>query len=235
MNIRTLAAMALSLACLALSTPSFAQDSTDQPPDGPPTDSEPADFNRKIYFKNKLEFSFDSGHLDYNTDFIFKALEGETRKPPPHNYVLIPLTLSLRWHLDDIGGPWILRGNTDLTIGGNYTVIARGPETYYASFMVGGRYNFVQPNWRVAPYLEGRLGLGFTDAKGPKGVLYAQGQDFTFTFSLGGGLRYNFNPRYSASLGVAYMHVSNLYLSLPEVENVGINVVGPTFGVNIAF
>jgi len=51
---------------------------------------------------------------------------------------------------------------------------------------------------------------------------------------MGGGFRYNFNPRYSVSLGVAYMHISNLYLSLP-VENVGINVFGPTFGVNIGF
>lgn len=235
MNIRTLAVITLALACLALSTPSFAQDSINQPPDGSLMNAEPADFNREIYYKNKLEFSFDSGYLYNNTDFIFRPLEAETRPNPPHNYVLIPLTPSLRWHLDDIGGPWFLRGNTDLTISGNYTVIARAPETYYASFMMGGRYNFVQPNWRVAPYLEGRAGLGFTDAKGPQGVRYAQGQDFTFTFTFGAGFRYNFNPRYSASLGIAYMHVSNLYLSTPEVDNVGINVVGPAFGVNIGF
>jgi hypothetical protein len=152
----------------------------------------------------------------------------------PLDYTLVPLTLSLRWHLDDIGGPWILRGNTDVTFSGNYTVIPQGPESYYASFMMGARYNFVQPNWRIAPYLEGRVGCGFTDARGPKGVMYAQGQDFTFTYSMGGGFRYNFDPRYSVSAGVAYMHVSNLYLS-KDAYNYGINVFGPTVGVNIGF
>ena len=144
------------------------------------------------------------------------------------------MTLSLRWHLDDIGGPWILRGNTDVTFSGNYTIISQGPESYYASFMTGARYNFVQPNWRVAPYVEGRVGAGFTDAKGPDGVLYAQGQDFTFTFSMGAGLRYNFDPRYSVSAGVTYMHISNLYMS-KDAYNYGLNVVGTTVGLNVGF
>jgi hypothetical protein len=30
----------------------------------------------------------------------------------------------------------------------------------------------------------------------------AQGQDFTFTFMLGSGVRYNFNPRYAIAAGI---------------------------------
>jgi len=236
MNIRTLAVIALSLSCFALSSPAFAQDSTNQSVNATSPDSEPADFNREIYFKNKREFAFDTGFLNNNSPFIFNKLSGDGwyRFQDMPDYTLVPLTLSLRWHLDDIGGPWILRGNTDVTFSGNYTVITRGPESYYASFMLGGRYNFVQPNWRIAPYLEARVGCGFTDAKGPHGVKYAQGQDFAFTFTLGGGLRYNFDPSYSVSAGVAYMHISNLYLS-EDAFNYGINVFGPTVGVNIGF
>jgi hypothetical protein len=233
MNICTLAVSALLLACLALSTPSHAQDSIQQPSDGALVNFEPADFNREIYYKNKLEFSFDAGYLPYNSKFIFDFFEGKNWSRVPLDYTLIPLTLSLRWHLDDIGGPWILRGNTDVTFSGNYTVIPQGPESYYASIMMGARYNFVQPNWRIAPYLEGRVGCGFTDAKGPYGVKYAQGEDFTFTFSMGGGLRYNFDSRYSVSAGMSYMHISNLYLS--KAYNYGLNVYGPTIGVNIGF
>ena len=233
MSIRTLAVFTLSLACLGLATPSFAQELTIQPSEDAPATSEPADFNRDIYYKNKLEFGFDAGFLNNNVPFIFNPLMGDSWDRVPLDYTLVPLTLSLRWHLDDLGGPWILRGNTDVTFSGNYTVIPQGPESYYASYMMGARYNFVQPNWRIAPYLEARVGCGFTDAKGPKGVLYAQGEDFTFTFSMGGGLRYNFDPRYSVSAGITYMHISNLYLS--RAYNYGINVFGPTVGVNVGF
>ena len=83
------------------------------------------------------------------------------------------------------------------------------------------------------PYFEGRLGLGDIDAKGPKGVPFAQGQDFTFTLMLGSGVRYNFNPQYAISAGINYMHVSNLYLSEPKFLNYGINVYGPMVGVDI--
>jgi len=83
------------------------------------------------------------------------------------------------------------------------------------------------------PYFEIRGGLGWIDAKGPKGVLYAQGQDFTFTIMVGSGVRYNFNPRYGISAGVTYMHVSNAFLSQPRFEDFGINVYGPIIGVNV--
>jgi opacity protein-like surface antigen len=99
--------------------------------------------------------------------------------------------------------------------------------------MMGIRRNFVRRNWRIAPYFDGRLGLGRIDAKGPKGVQYAQGQDFTFTLNLGSGVRYNFSPRYAISAGVNYMHISNLYLSEPKYLNYGINVYGPMVGVEI--
>jgi opacity protein-like surface antigen len=236
MDFRTLTIITLSLACLALSKPGHAQEPAHETSGAVPVNSEPADFNRQIYFKNKLEVGFDMGYLPYNTKFIFDFMEGQDWNRPSYfpDYTLIPLTLSLRWHLDDIGGPWFLRGNTDVTFSGNYTIISQGPESYYASFMTGARYNFVQPNWRVAPYVEGRVGAGFTDAKGPDGVLYAQGQDFTFTFSMGAGLRYNFDPRYSVSAGVTYMHISNLYMS-NDAYNYGLNVVGTTLGLNIGF
>lgn len=235
MNIRTLVAIALSLAWLAPTAATCAEESPQQL-QGAAAQAEPEDFNRKIYYKDKLEFGFDAGYFPYNTKFIFDFIEGQDWDRPSDfpDYTLIPLTFSLRWHLDDIGGPWFLRGNTDVTFSGNYTVIPEGPESYYIAFMTGARYNFVQPNWRFAPYVEGRVGCGFTDARGPEGVLAAQGQDFTFTFSMGGGVRYNFNPRYSVSAGITYMHISNLYLST-KAYNYGLNVYGPTVGVNIGF
>jgi long-subunit fatty acid transport protein len=64
-------------------------------------------------------------------------------------------------------------------------------------------------------------------------VWFAQGQDLTFTFMMGSGVRYNFNPRYGISVGMNYMHVSNLYLSEPRHLNYGINVYGPMVGLDM--
>ena len=50
---------------------------------------------------------------------------------------------------------------------------------------------------------------------------------------LGSGARYNFSPKYSMSLGPAYMHVSELYMSEPKLLDNGINVWGGMVGFNM--
>ncbi len=221
--------MLLCLICPALS---LGQDSKNRPSAGILRDSESADFNRSIYYKNKVEFSLEAGGLSLNIPFVFDFLTGSKYNRPPLDYTLVPIIASLRWQMGDVKGPSILRGNWDLTFSGSITAIPRGPETRYFAYITGIRRNFVRHNWKIAPYLEGRVGLGDIDAKEPKGVLYAQGQNFTFTVMLGSGVRYNLNPRYSISAGMGYMHISNLYLSEPKYPNYGINVYGPMVGVD---
>jgi hypothetical protein len=211
---------------------SIAEDSNSQPLKIV-RDSESTDFNKKIYYKNKLEFSLETGWLPNNIPFVFDFLLGSGFHVTGLNYTLVPNIASLRWQMDNVGGPSILRGNWDLSFSAAVTMIPRGPEKHYGAYMMGIRRNFVRRNWRIAPYFDGRLGLGRIDAKGPKGVQYAQGQDFTFTLNLGSGVRYNFSPRYAISAGVNYMHISNLYLSEPKYLNYGINVYGPMVGVEI--
>ena len=195
--------------------------------------SKPADFNREIYYKNKLEFSFDVGWLPLNIPFPFDVFEGDPYDLYPLRYTLVPILVSLRWHLDGVGGPLILRGNWDITATASATAIPRGPETHFFSYDMGIRRNFVPRNSRVAPYVDIRAGLGLIDAKGPLGVYYAQGQNYTFTMNMGAGARYNFNPRYAISAGLNWMHISNNNLSAPQYSNYGINVYGPMFGIDI--
>lgn len=234
MRVGHLILFGLALSCLAQTTKAIAQDSQIQPaPDEPMAILKRADFNREIYYKNKLEFSFESGWLPINIPFVFDFLLGDGYKKTPLNYTLVPNIASVRWQLDTVRGPWILRGNWDLSFSGAIVAIPRGPETHYGAYIMGIRRNFVQPRWRIAPYVDGRLGLGLINAKEPLGVLFAQGQDFTFTLNLGSGIRYNFNPRFSISAGVNYMHISNLYLSEPKYPNYGINVYGPIAGIDI--
>jgi hypothetical protein len=191
------------------------------------------DYNANIYYKNKLEFSLESGWLPNNIPFVFNFVAGDPYNTWPLHYTLVPTIASLRWHVDDINGLGILRGNLDLTFSGTYTAIPRGPETRYFAFVYGMRRNFIRRNWRIVPYFEARGGVGNINAKGPDGVLYAQGQDLTFTLMMGSGARYNINPRFSFAAGMTYDHISNFYLSQPAYTDYGLNVYGSLIGINI--
>jgi hypothetical protein len=233
MSLRNLTSFTLILACLTYPVSSLGQDPTRQPSDRVLRDSKPADVNKSIYYKNKLEFSLETGWLPINIPFVFDFLLGDGYNMTPLKYTLVPNIASLRWQAGNVKGPSVLRGNWDWTFSAAFTMIPRGPETRYWAYDMGCRRNFVQRNWRVVPYFEYRLGLGDINAKGPKGVVWAQGQDFTFTMMMGSGVRYNFNPRYAISAGVSWMHVSNLYLSEPKFSDYGINVYGPMVGVDM--
>jgi len=209
------------------------EDSKNQPTEKRLQGSKPADFNREIYYRHKLEFSLDVGWLPINIPFPFDVFEGDPYELYPLRYTLVPVVASLRWHIDDVGSPWILRGNWDLTASVSATAIPRGAETHYFSYEMGIRRNFVPRNSRVAPYVDIRVGMGLVDAKGPLGVYFAQGQNLTFTLNMGSGVRYNFNPRYAISAGLNWMHISNNNLSAPQYSNYGINVYGPMFGIDV--
>jgi hypothetical protein len=193
----------------------------------------PPDFNQNIYYRNKLEFGLDVGYLPINIPFVFDVFIGDGYTLTPLRYTLVPIIASVRWQMGDVAGPSFLRGNWDLSASASAVVIPRGPETRYYAWIMGIRRNFVQRNWKIAPYFDGRLGLGNIDAKEPLGVIWSQGQNFTFTMNMGSGVRYNFNPRYSISAGLNWMHISNLYLSEPKFPNYGINVYGPMFGIDV--
>ena len=190
------------------------------------------DFNRDIYYKNKLEYSLESGWLPINVPFVWDFLVSSPYTIWPLHYTMVPNLIGVRWQTGDVKGPSILRGNWDWTFSGSYTDIPRGPETRYFAFDYGIRRNFVQRRWRVVPYFEMRGGIGDINSKGWE-ITYAQGQDLTFTYMMGSGARYNFNPRWSVTAGLNYMHVSNFYLSEPKNEDYGINVYGPMFGINM--
>lgn len=192
-----------------------------------------SDFNQEIYHRNRLEFALDAGWLPINVPFPFDFLEGDPYDLYPLRYTLVPVVASVRWHFTNIGGRWFFRGNWDMTASFSATAIPRGAETHYVSYDMGVRRNFVPRNSRIAPYADLRLGLGIINAKGPLGVYFAQGQNYTFTANLGAGVRYNLNSRYGISAGLNWMHISNNNLSGPKYSNYGINVYGPMVGFDV--
>jgi hypothetical protein len=87
------------------------------------------DFNRNIYYRNKIEFSLETGWLPNNIPFVFDFLVGSKYSTWPLHYTLVPNIASLRWHIDNIWGRSVFRGNTDMTFSGAYIAIPRGAET----------------------------------------------------------------------------------------------------------
>jgi hypothetical protein len=191
------------------------------------------EFLHQVYYRNRLEFAVDVGWLPINIPFVFDIFMGDAYNMTPLKYTLVPVVASLRWQMDGIEGPSIFRGNWDMTFSASATAIPRGPESRYYSYDMGIRRNFVPHRGKIAPYFDGRVGLGRIDAREPLGVQFAQGQNFTFTVNLGSGARYNLNSRYSISAGLNWMHISNLYLSEPKFANYGINVYGPLIGLDV--
>jgi hypothetical protein len=155
---------------------------------------------------------------------------------PNQAYTIVPIDLTASLKLDDVsldhelGG--ILRGYSEFWFRGNYEQIVRGPEHHDEGLIVGPRYNFVQPNWPVIPYIEGGVGFVFADSSPISGGL---GQDFNFTFTVGAGAKYNITDNFFLRLGVEYQHVSNAGLSDPPNPNHPIDALGPKLSFGYAF
>jgi opacity protein-like surface antigen len=155
---------------------------------------------------------------------------------PNQAYTIVPITLSASLKVDDVSldnflGGW-LRGYTEFYFRGDYQQIVHGPENHVEDFMVGPRYNFVQPGWKIIPYVEGGVGIGFADSNPQHGGL---GQDFNFSFLAGAGAKYLINDKWFVRAGVEYQHFSNAGLSEPTNPNHPIDALGPKISVGYAF
>jgi opacity protein-like surface antigen len=155
---------------------------------------------------------------------------------PNQPYTLVPIDLTASLKLDDVsldnvmGG--VLRGYSEFFFQGQYQDIVRGPETHYEGIMVGPRYNFVQPGWKVVPFIEGGVGVGFAESRPEAGGL---GQDFNFSFEMAAGAKYLINDDFFLRLTVEYQHVSNAGLSEPQFDNHPIDALGPILSFGYAF
>jgi opacity protein-like surface antigen len=155
---------------------------------------------------------------------------------PNQAYTIVPIDLTASLRLDDVGldnmAGGIFRGYSEFFFRGEYEQIVRGPENHYEGLMVGPRYNFVQPGWKIIPFIEGGVGAGFADSNPQAGGL---GQDFNFSFEVSVGAKYQINCNWYLRLAAEYQHVSNAGLSDPPNPNHPIDAVGPVLSVGYAF
>jgi opacity protein-like surface antigen len=175
------------------------------------------------------------GKSDWTLELGSGGLWSNVRNDDDKAYTIIPINLTASLRLDDVsldhelGG--ILRGYSEFFFRADYDQIVHGPETHYEGVIVGPRYNFVQPNWKVIPYIEGGVGIVFADSNPKAGGL---GEDFNFTFIVGAGAKYNITDKFFVRLGAEYQHISNAGLSDP-IPNNAIDAVGPKLSFGYSF
>lgn len=183
-----------------------------------------------LYHKGRWEFSLESAYLFKVVNNPLTAIGGDyTKNKIP--YRLATQILSARYQLTEPAGPFLLRGNLEISGNFIYSAIIEGPEPFFVGLAVGLRYNFVQTESKIVPYLEFRGGPGYTDARA-RHREYAQQEDFTFTYMFGAGLRYDVSPQVSVSAGMADQHISNFYVTRP---NYGFDAIGFQLGLNIRY
>ncbi len=183
-----------------------------------------------------------------NTDWSVEVGTGvewsNIRASHQDGYTMIPANLTVALKIDDVSldnvFDGILRGNTEFLFQGYGDMITHGPSgmTRIVGMNYGPRYNFVQPGWKVVPYIEALVGFGFADSNptvDASGTAHGLGQDFNFTFSVGSGIRYDINDSWYLRLGVLYTHFSNAGLSEPQHENQPIDALGPQVSVGYRF
>jgi opacity protein-like surface antigen len=157
---------------------------------------------------------------------------GEPNRP----YTIVPVSLTASLKLDEVShfhDFWsILDGYTEFFFRGDYDQILHGPENHYEGLMAGPRYNFVQPGWKIIPFVEGGVGFGFADSNPALGGL---GQDFNFTFEASAGARYDICDDFFVRLAVQYQHISNGGLSEPATPNHPIDALGPKLSFGYSF
>lgn len=138
------------------------------------------------------------------------------------------ITARLRWGTIERDS-W-LRGYNQIYFLAMAQPFFRGPENYYFGISAGMRYNFVQPGWKLVPYVSGGVGLGWIDSHAD--VFGAQGQDFTFNILTAAGVSYSVSDKLKITVGGLYEHFSNAGQTTP---NPSLNLFGPQVGVTYSF
>jgi hypothetical protein len=100
----------------------------------------------------------------------------------------------------------------------------------YANIVVGPsillRYNFVQPNATVVPYIQGGAGIVYSDAYKSEGQ-DALGEAVEFILQCQLGVRWMLNDRWSLDFEGGFQHISNAGFA---DRNGGINNAGGSVG-----
>jgi hypothetical protein len=123
------------------------------------------------------------------------------------------------------------RGATEAILELSGDGVIRGPGNVVGGASLLLRYNFVQPNCRLVPYIQGGGGILFNDIYKDH-TQNAIGQVQEFGLEAAVGCHYLVHPNWSVDLEADFLHISNAGMSR---RNAGLNSVGGMVGVTYYF
>jgi len=202
----------LLLLCLAMSASSSAQGETQS---GAETSGTPSDH---LFAQGAISLQLVSGAL-----FSLTNLPEDS---PVFNYAQTNLRLGYMLTSPGPQGDFF-RGNWEGLVEISNSVIFEGFGNYIGGITVLFRYNFLQPDWQVIPYVQGGAGIVYTDAYKDE-TQQAIGQAIEFTPQFSVGLHYRMTPNWALDLEGMLHHISNAGIS---ERNRSINALGGFVGI----
>lgn len=172
----------------------------------------------EIYTKDRVSLQLISGAL-------FSCYFPCSRNPV-FNYAQTNLRIGWMLNSPDRSESF-LRGNYEAIFELSNSIIYKGPGNYIGGVTALIRYNFVQPESKLIPYVQAGAGIVYTDAyKDHSQDAIGQAIEFTPQASL--GLHCQINKNWSIDAEAMFHHISNAYMA---DRNVGLNAIGGFIGL----
>jgi hypothetical protein len=238
---RTLVALALAS---ALAGGGAAHVLAEGPPEAPHTPAEPIyDVDGSLRPSHIACFDANCSNLGERDPFsawsgTFQVMAGWYQQVrlgphgPPFDYIPLALRLGSICNTPSLDH-CCLRGCVELLLEVNYCPVVKKFGSYVTGPDLIARYNFVQPDWVVVPYIQGGAGLAFTDGwRTPWGIQRLIGQELEFLLRGEAGARVMFTECVSLDAEFGFQHISNANLGR---HNGGVNNVGFTVGFTYFF
>jgi len=190
--------------------------------------ADPDDLASYIFVEDRITLEFMTGAM-FSPSGIGPVV-------PVYNYQ--QNNVRLGWMLDspDSWGP---QAGINDPLRGTFEAVLEATGSYvwysFGTYMVGAtalvRYNFVQPNWIVVPYIQGGAGIVYTNARNWSDQ-DAIGANVEFTPQFAGGLKFLLDKNWTFNIEGAFQHISNANTS---ARNEGVNAYGGFAGFTYVF
>ena len=175
-----------------------------------------------IYTEGRMSLQLVSGALF--------SLTGFPEGSPDLNYA--QTNVRLGWMLASPGpGRSVLRGNWEGLVEISNSIIFKGPGNYIGGVTGLLRYNFVQPDWNLIPYIQGGLGIVYNDIY-KDDTQQAIGQAIELAPQCSIGVHYLIDKNWAVAAEGMFHHMSNAGMSK---RNNSLNSLGGFIGITYFF
>lgn len=177
-----------------------------------------------------LRTPFDQGGKEFQIGFgAMNSVDNHGIARP--RFVDVDLTLRLGWMLRTPKGAGFFRGNCEFLIDGGLGASVDGPGDVLAELAILLRYNFVQPDAKWVPYVQGGGGAEYSNAYTDH-VQRVLGSPLLFNLQAALGLRYLHSARCAVYAEADFRHASTGGFT---DRNLGLNWLGGQLGLSLFY